>query len=111
MAVFAAAACLALPAGAAGQSSGDEQYADPFGDVPQKQQGGGGGGGGGSQGAGAGAPSAQGAQQAQQPQQQVQQPQAAPSGQQLPRTGLAAGVLLVVGGGLLTGGVVLRRSA
>jgi hypothetical protein len=106
IAAMVAALALALPASAAAQGAGDEQYRDPFGGQQPQQQ---------------------------QPQQQAQ-PQApaspaagteaaptevapAPTGSapaigQLPRTGFEGVVLLLASGwALLVGGAALRRVA
>ena len=92
---------LALPSAALGQSAGDEQYADPFGQVKD----------GGGQG-----------QQADQPTQCAPAQSAAPAttadqaaasqeatGPTLPRTGLPALLLAAAGALLLAGGTSLRR--
>jgi hypothetical protein len=93
---------LVLPASAAAQGAGDEQYKDPFGGQqpkpaqPQAPA---------DQGAGAGAAPTQAAQTPS-PSTPVQ---AQPSGQ-LPRTGFPGVVLLIAyGWALLVGGAALRR--
>jgi LPXTG-motif cell wall-anchored protein len=105
------------PAAALAQSAGDQQYADPFGNNEQNQSGGGssGGGGGGGSGGGQGqaAPSATGvaATQAQGATGTSSATgSAVQSGQgELPRTGLDAGLVAVLGAGLLLAGLALRR--
>ena len=49
-ALAAAALALGAPGGALAQGAGDEQYKDPFGELPEEDAGGGGGGGGGDEG-------------------------------------------------------------
>ncbi len=110
------------PTAALAQSAGDQQYADPFGNNEQNQSGGrggggsGGGGGGGSGGGqGQAAPGAGGvaASQAQGATGTAGSPAtgtAAESGRgELPRTGLDAGVVAVLGAVLLLAGLALRR--
>jgi hypothetical protein len=108
---------LAAPSGALAQSAGDEQYTDPFQDVPAEQDQGSSGSqgqvnsgsqGGGDQGGEATAPAP---------------PVEAPTGEvpateptasnapTLPRSGLPAAALGIVGLFLLAGGVTLRRAA
>jgi hypothetical protein len=90
IAAMVAALALALPASAAAQGAGDEQYRDPFGGQQPQQQ---------------------------QPQQQAQPQAPAPTGSapaigQLPRTGFEGVVLLLASGwALLVGGAALRRVA
>jgi hypothetical protein len=103
--VFLAAFLLALPSAALAQSAGDEQYADPFGQVEQPNKGQG--------------------QQAQTPAEPAPAPApaqatpATPAGQSvasqetaaptLPATGLPAGLLAGTGALLLVAGTTLRR--
>jgi LPXTG-motif cell wall-anchored protein len=114
IACLLAAAALALPATAWGQSAGDEQYEDPFAPAPgQTDQEGSTGGGdtgssdGGSSGGGTVEPAPTAA------------PEVAPAAppatttttaaeQELPRTGADAGLLALAGAVLLAGGVALR---
>ncbi len=100
--LLVATAVVALPATALAQSAGDDQYQDPLG-----ASGGGGGSsnsgakgaanGGGSGSAGDSASSAQA------------DPSASGQGNQLPRTGLPAGVLALSGATMLGAGLLLRR--
>jgi LPXTG-motif cell wall-anchored protein len=104
IACLLAAAALALPATAWGQSAGDEQYADPF--APETGQGGDGGSEEQAAPEPAPAPAPPPATATQ------SQPPAAPAQpaaqQQLPRTGADAGLLALSGTLLLAGGVALR---
>ena len=103
LAVLAAAALLAAPATALGQSAGDEQYQDPFANENQGQ----------SQGGGSEAPTAP-APAASEPAPSVApapEPaaQSGPAAQpQLPYTGADTGVVLLAGCILLAGGIALR---
>jgi hypothetical protein len=108
--VLALVAALALlaPGAALAQNPGDEQYSDPL--APNEQPGGGGQGGGGGDTA---PPGDSGAETG--PAQAGEQP-AAPSqagggggSGELPRTGLPAGVMALIGGGMLAAGAALRR--
>ena len=106
-ATLAAALALGLPAGALAQSAGDDQYRDPFAGEEQEQSSGGGSTGGGSTG---------GSTQASPPPtatvpapNTVSAPVATTAGE-LPRTGLAAGVVTVAGFLLLAAGFGLRRT-
>jgi len=104
-----AAAVLALPAAAWGQSAGDDQYQDPFGGG--SGQGGGGGGGDSSQDepeAPAPAAPAPEAAPAPAPTAAPAQTDQASSQEQLPRTGADAGLLALGGTVLLASGVALR---
>ena len=107
-----AVVCLALPAGAAAQSAGDEQYSDPLAGQPSS----GGGGGGGS--SGQTNPSSSGTQPSTSTSPPVQTAQNGTSGGQnrndsgsgeLPHTGLAAGVLAALGALFMLGGQGLRK--
>ena len=109
--MLAATCCAAVLAAAPGtalaQSAGDDQYADPFGEVDKKKSGSGNssGGQGGTQGAGSSGSSAPTTTQEQGTQTQT-------SGSQspgLPRTGLPAGLLAADGSVLLGAGALLRR--
>jgi hypothetical protein len=105
LAALTAAALLAAPSAALGQSAGDEQYEDPFaGDEqsqPQSQE---------------PEPTATPAPQepAPEPTAPAPVPETAPSPEpgaepaELPRTGLDAGPVIAVGAVLLAGGVALR---
>jgi LPXTG-motif cell wall-anchored protein len=122
------------PAAALAQSSGDQQYADPFANNGQNQSGGGGSSGGGGGSGGGGSSSSGGGQGQAVP--SAGQGQAAPSAggvaasqaqgttgtasqgsgtaaqsgsRELPRTGLDAGVVAVLGAVLLLAGLALRR--
>jgi hypothetical protein len=98
--VLAAAALLAAPAPALGQSAGDEQYEDPFAGGGQSQP----------------TPTPAPAAPAPEPSQPATEstppnPPAAPASQQqpqLPRTGLDAAAVLAIGAVLLGAGVALR---
>jgi LPXTG-motif cell wall-anchored protein len=101
IACLLAAAALALPATASGQSAGDEQYEDPF--APETGQGGGG--------DGAQQPDPTPEPSAAEPAATESQPPPAAepaAQQQLPRTGSEAGWLVLSGTLLLTGGIALR---
>jgi hypothetical protein len=99
---LALAAVLALlgPGAALAQNPGDEQYSDPL--APNEQPGGGSGGGGDSD---SGSPSAGEAQ--------ADDETGSGSGSrdsgELPRTGLPAGVMALLGAGMLASGAALRR--
>jgi hypothetical protein len=100
--LFAAVSLLALPSAALAQSAGDEQYADPFGQVDEPN---------GSQGEPAETPEAAPAPapaQTTAPAEQavVSQEAGAPT---LPATGLPAGLLAGTGALLLAAGSTLRR--
>jgi hypothetical protein len=119
----AAFACLtlALPAAAAAQSAGDQQYSDPFaGQTPSGGNGGTGGGGsggggsaGGQGGDGTASPSPGPAAQAGQQGSSSSGSQAvdASPGDTLPHTGLPVAILALLGGAFLLGGGVLRRGS
>jgi hypothetical protein len=96
-------AALALPASAAAQGAGDEQYKDPFaGQQPKTQP---------EAPAGSGAGGGSAPAQATQTAPPAATTQATPSGE-LPRTGFGGGVLLLAyGWALLVGGAALRRLA
>jgi len=98
---------LLVPAAAVAQNPGDQQYHDPL--APNQQDGGGQSGGGGG-GAGDTAPPGGSGAQAGAPQ-AGEQPAAAPEGsaRELPRSGLPAGVMALLGGGMLAAGAALRR--
>lgn len=89
-----------LPAGAAAQSAGDEQYEDPFADEPTQQ-------------APAAPPASTPAPSAPAPAAAAPATAAAPqaSAAQLPRTGGEAWLLALAGLGLLSAGVALRAHA
>jgi LPXTG-motif cell wall-anchored protein len=103
---------LALPSGALAQGAGDEQYQDPFGDEQSQQE---------------PAPTPEPAQPAPPPaaaptpepaspsQSQAVPPPAAAtpaqSGDQLPYTGVDAGLVALAGAVLLSAGIALRRRA
>jgi hypothetical protein len=102
--VTLAALALALPASAAAQGAGDEQYKDPFGGQQPKP-------------AQPQAPADQGAEAGATPTQAPQTPSPtaaapAPAQGELPRTGYQGVVLLIAyGWALLVGGAALRRLA
>ena len=104
LALLAAVAAALFPSAAFGQSAGDEQYSDPFGEQEQQQA----------------------TQQPETPAQPVEQPaetapaettgEEAPAPAQssdpsLPVTGLPALVLLALGAGMLATGLLVRRRA
>jgi hypothetical protein len=101
--VLAALCLLALPPAALAQSAGDEQYADPFGQVDESN---------GSKDQPAQTPAAAPAAPAQSDaapadsQAEVAQQTSAPT---LPATGFPAGLLAAAGGLLLASGATLRR--
>jgi hypothetical protein len=100
--LFAAVSLLALPSAALAQSAGDEQYADPFGQVDEPNE---------SQGEPAQTPEAAPAPAPAEPaapaeQAVASQEAAAPT---LPATGLPAGLLAGTGALLLAAGSTLRR--
>lgn len=98
VALVLALGLLALPSAALAQSAGDEQYADPFGEVEQPND---------AQEEPAPAP-----EPAHAPEPAGDQPAVAsqePAAPTLPRTGLPAAVLAALGGALMAGGGVLRR--
>jgi LPXTG-motif cell wall-anchored protein len=102
------------PAAALAQSAGDQQYADPFGNNEQNQSGGGSGGGGSGGGQGQAAPSASGvaptqAQGAGTAASSATGTAAESGSGELPRTGLDAGLVAVLGAVLLLAGLALRR--
>jgi LPXTG-motif cell wall-anchored protein len=126
---------LAAPGAALAQSAGDDQYVDPFRENPSGQGGGGGGGGGGgnnggSQGAQGGSQGAQNGSQdtgtgsgtagatgsgtaagtAAQGEPGANGAEGSGSGS-LPRTGMPAALLALVGAAMLAGGATLRRRA
>lgn len=94
------AAVLALlgPGAALAQNPGDEQYNDPL--APNEQPGGGGGGGDASPGSDSASPSGEEAP--------GRSGGRGGSGE-LPRTGLPAGVIALLGAGMLGSGAALRR--
>ena len=99
---LALALVLALPSAALAQNAGDQQYTDPL--APGQNDGGGGGD------SGAPAPStpsqpSAGSAQAPTP----AQPAQAGGTDELPRTGLPAGLLALAGAGMLGAGAALRR--
>jgi hypothetical protein len=98
--LLAALSLLALPSAALAQSAGDEQYADPFGEVEE--------------------PSSPDPAPAQTPEPAPAPAEPAASGEEavvsqdtggpaLPATGLPAGILAGAGALLLAGGTTLRR--
>jgi hypothetical protein len=104
--ILALLAALVVPSAAVGQSAGDEQYSDPFGEDQQEQQ--------------------PASQQPETPAQPVEQPaETAPasgSGEEaaapaqssdpsLPVTGVPALTLLALGAGMLATGLLVRRRA
>jgi hypothetical protein len=113
LAVLAAALTLAAPAAALAKGAGDEQYADPFGQVHTKKKHSGSNQQSGPQ---AQAPSSQTTAPAQtqgiQTQTQPTQPAASSSSSspELPRTGLSVALLAFAGIALLGAGRVLRRA-
>jgi LPXTG-motif cell wall-anchored protein len=101
-ATLAALALLAAPAGALAQSAGDEQYADPFGDVEQPSQ---------DQGGSNGSPAPAG-----DPTPQAPASGSAPAtdadpgtGGSLPHTGFPALLSALLGAVLLGSGISVRR--
>ena len=112
LAVLSCAVLLAAPPGGAlAQSAGDDQYADPFGEVDKDKGGSGNSGSGqggsqGSTGSGATPPTQQ-----TQSQTQSQTGGPAPASPGLPRTGMPAALLAIFGAMLLGGGSILRRRA
>jgi hypothetical protein len=102
IAAFAALALLAAPAGALAQSAGDEQYADPFGDVNEPTQ---------DQGTANGSPAP--ATQAQAPATESASASAADqgSGGSLPHTGFPAALSALLGALLVCAGATVRRRA
>ena len=101
-----AASMLALPSAALAQSAGDEQYADPFGQVKQPNGGNNQQGQAPAQSAPAPAAPAQTAAPTATADQAVASQDAAPT---LPRTGLPAWYLALYGAVLLLAGTTLRR--
>jgi LPXTG-motif cell wall-anchored protein len=101
----AAALCALLPAGAAAQSAGDEQYQDPFADEPAQEAPAA------TPAPAAPAPAAPPAQApaSEAPATAAAAPQAAAA--QLPRTGGEAWLLALAGLALLSAGVALRAHA
>jgi LPXTG-motif cell wall-anchored protein len=97
------AAVMALPAVALAQSAGDDQYQDPLGGGGGSSNSGGGSSNSRASGSGNSGSAGDSASSA--------QANGTASGQsnQLPRTGLPAGVLALSGGALLGAGVLLRR--
>ena len=106
---LAAVLALLVPSAALAQNPGDEQYTDPL--APSEEPGGGGnsGGGGGSSGAGNPPPEAAGEADAGDDQQATESQAPGGGSGQLPRTGLPAGLLALLGGGMLAAGAMLRR--
>lgn len=118
------ALALAAPATAFGQSAGDEQYSDPFQETEEPAGGGqqgdsGQGGGGQEQGEALGG--GDGSAESTAPGGEVVEPDtgqpavaqelpAASGAPTLPVTGLPAALLAIMGGGLLLGGIALRRT-
>ena len=104
--VLAALSVLALPPAALAQSAGDEQYADPFGQVDEQ---------GGSQGQQPGetpeaAPAPAPAQTAQTDELGTSEPEIVPTAAPtLPATGFPAGLVAGAGALLLASGTTLRR--
>jgi LPXTG-motif cell wall-anchored protein len=117
LACMAVLALLLCPAGAFAQSAGDEQYADPFGEVEDREagrdQGGGGGGNSGAGGeSGATEQTPEAAAPTGEPLASVETGVATAeeaAGAQLPRTGLPLLLLAGAGALLATGGFALRR--
>ena len=92
-----------LPAGAAAQSAGDEQYEDPFGEEqPQGQS---------TPAPTSAAEPSQSTPAPAAPTQPAPAPAAAPAQAELPRTGAAAALAALLGLTLLTAGVALRAHA
>lgn len=115
IALLTAALLAGAPATALSQSSGDDQYTDPF----AGQNGGGGNGGGGSGGGGGGSGSgAQGSSSGSSGAGNVASNGSSGSGSsagtatgQLPNTGASPGLFAAIGATLSLGGVALRRLA
>jgi hypothetical protein len=101
---LALAAVLALlgPGAALAQNPGDEQYSDPL--APNEQPGGGGQGGGGGSGSDSGS-----AEESQADEDTGTESGTRGGSSQLPRTGLPAGVMALLGAGMLASGAALRR--
>lgn len=109
-ATLAAALALGLPAGALAQSAGDDQYRDPFAGDEQGQ-----GSGDGTDGSTGGGSTGGSTQTSPPPTATVPAPNSvsapvATTAGELPRTGLAAGVVTVAGFLLLAAGFGLRRT-
>jgi hypothetical protein len=104
IATLAALALLVTPVGALAQSAGDEQYADPFGDVEQPAQ---------DQGGSNGSPAPEGDPTAQLPATGPAAPADADpgTGGSLPLTGFPALATALLGALLLGSGVSVRRRA
>ena len=101
-ALAAGAIALAAPAAALAQSAGDEQYADPFGNVEKKKSS--------SNQGSSGTQGQTGQSTGSQPQAQTAQSQTqSTSSTELPRTGAPAGLLAATGAALLGSGGLLRR--
>jgi len=113
---FAFVSAVALPSAVLAQGAGDDQYADPFGDVPVDDQNGGGGGGNDGAGndppptdTGEPVPDPSGTPVAAEDTSDGGDAAAAPA-EELPRTGLPAGVLALTGLALLAGGTLIHFS-
>ena len=116
-AVLTVAFAAAVPSSASAQNAGDEQYADPFGEVPDEQPaggqdgGGGGGGGQGDTGGGGDAPASAPSpgETADPPASTVPaQSDVAVAGEELPRTGPRAELIAAAGLALLGFGALLQ---
>ena len=110
---FAAASAVALPTAVLAQGAGDDQYADPFGDMPVEDQTGSGGGGSDDPaptGTGETAPDTAGTPVAQEDTSGEVEVVAAAPGEELPRTGLPADLLALTGLALLAGGALVHFS-
>ena len=111
---FAVASAVALPTAVHAQGAGDDQYADPFGDMPVEDQTDAGGGGGGDDsaptdtGEGEAAPDTSGTPVADEDTGEVDA--AAAPAEELPRTGLPAGLLALTGLALLACGTLVHFS-
>lgn len=106
-AVLAATSAVALPAVAFGQGAGDDQYADPFGDMPVDDQ---------ADADAAPAPPPGPTDTGTPAPETAATPVAstpadtAAAGEELPRTGLRAGLLALAGLALLAGGTLIHLS-
>ncbi len=110
---FAVVSAVALPTAVLAQGAGDDQYADPFGDMPVEDQTDSGGGGTGEPAptdTGEAAPDAAGTPVAQEDTSGEIEATAAAPGEELPRTGLPAGLLALTGLALLAGGTLVHFS-